>query len=195
MNKSECRAKAWDAIRKLSQSQKEWASQAIIDELISSKAFKGAKTICIYMNLDCEPSTYDLIGLCLALEKTVCVPKIYTDGSMKPIIISPYTDFGKDLYGILTPAKGKVAPFIDLSITPLLAFDNELNRLGKGKAFYDNFFVDYPCKKIGVAFDCQGFDKIPIEDHDVKMDMIITEKRVIFNDGVVIENDMLGEIE
>ncbi len=195
MNKSECRAKAWEAIRKLSQSQKEWASQAIIDELISSKAFKGAKTICIYMNLDCEPSTYDLIGLCLALEKTVCVPKIYTDGSMKPIIISPYTDFGKDSYGILTPAKGHVAPFIDLSITPLLAFDNELNRLGKGKAFYDNFFVDYPCKKIGIAFDVQGFDKIPIEPHDVKMDMIITEKRVIFNDGVIINNDMLGDEE
>lgn len=195
MNKSECRSKAWEAIRKLSQSQKEWASQAIIDELISSKVFKSAKTICIYMNLDCEPSTYDLIGLCLALEKTVCVPKIYTDGSMKPIIISPYTDFGKDSYGILTPAKGHVAPFIDLSITPLLAFDNELNRLGKGKAFYDNFFVDYPCKKIGIAFDVQGFDKIPIEPHDVKMDMIITEKRVIFNDGVIIDNDMLGDME
>ena len=195
MNKSECRAKAWEAIKRLSQSQKEWASQAIVDELISSKVFKGAKTICIYMNLDCEPSTYDLIGLCLALEKTVCVPKIYTDGSMKPIIISPYTDFGKDSYGILTPAKGHVAPFIDLSITPLLAFDNELNRLGKGKAFYDNFFVDYPCKKIGIAFDVQGFDKIPIEPHDVKMDMIITEKRVIFNDGVIIDNDMLGDEE
>ncbi len=195
MNKSECREKAWGRIRELSQSQKEWASQAIIDELISSKVFKGAKTICIYMNMDSEPSTYDLIGLCLALEKTVCVPKIYKDNSMKPIIISPYTDFSKDAYGILTPYKGKVASFIDLSITPLLAFDNDLNRLGKGKAFYDNFFVDYPCKKIGIAFDVQGFEKIPIEDHDVKMDMIITEKRVLFNDGVIIANDMVGEDE
>ena len=46
-----------------------------------------------------EPSTFDLIGLAMALEKVVCVPKLYSDGSMKPIIINPFTEFGVDEFG------------------------------------------------------------------------------------------------
>ena len=192
MTKAEIRKKVKESVLKMTDMQKEWASNAIIDELISSHAFKSARTIFIYLNMKDEPSTLDLVGLAMALEKTVCVPKLYSDGSMKPIVINPYTEFGVDEYGIQEPKKGRVAPCIDLAIVPMVAFDRKCNRLGRGKGYYDKFFEVYDCQKIGIAFDCRIVDKVPTEEHDIKMDIIVTEKRVL-KDGLERHNKMFGE--
>ena len=192
MSKAEIRKEVKSRVAKMTDIEKEWASNAIIDELISSKAFRSARNIFIYINMQDEPSTFDLIGLAMALEKVVCVPKLYSDGSMKPIIINPFTEFGVDEYGIQEPKKGKVAPYIDLAIVPMVAFDKECNRLGRGKGYYDRFFEQYDCKKIGIAFDCRLVEKVETEEHDVKMDVIVTEKRVL-KDGLERHNKLSGE--
>ena len=82
MSKAEIRKEVKSRVAKMTDIEKEWASNAIIDELISSKAFRSARNIFIYINMQDEPSTFDLIGLAMALEKVVCVPKLYSDGSI-----------------------------------------------------------------------------------------------------------------
>ncbi|NLZ31159.1 MAG: 5-formyltetrahydrofolate cyclo-ligase [Methanomicrobiales archaeon] len=73
---------------------------------------------------------------------------------------------------------------VQVVIVPMLAFDAEGNRLGYGAGYYDRFLSRYPhLTKIGVAFSCQQTGSIPIDDNDVKMDYIVTEKGVLRCNG------------
>lgn len=74
------------------------------------------------------------------------------------------------------PAAAEIMP--DILLIPGLAFDSNGNRLGRGKAFYDRYLKDYQGLKVGVCFDCQlDSIAIPLEEHDQKLDAIVTEKR------------------
>ena len=68
---------------------------------------------------------------------------------------------------------------IEVVIVPGLAFDLEGYRLGRGGGFYDKFLPLLNCLKIGVAFDFQVVEKLPREDHDAKLDFLVTEKHSI----------------
>ena len=63
-------------------------------------------------------------------------------------------------------------------IIPCRAFDLSCNRLGRGSGYYDLFLKNVKGKKITLAYEEQ-LAKIPVEEHDQKIDMIITEKRII----------------
>jgi 5-formyltetrahydrofolate cyclo-ligase len=66
-----------------------------------------------------------------------------------------------------------------LCVTPGVAFDMEKHRLGYGKGFYDRFLKVTPCKTIAICFDFQIQKTIPYTDLDQKMDIIISERRII----------------
>jgi len=86
-------------------------------------------------------------------------------------------------YGIVEPlSKKKVYP--DILLVPLLAFDKKLNRLGYGGGFYDRYIEKIEIKKkvfkVGFAFSFQELKKVPVNNYDKKLDLIITEKGLIF---------------
>ena len=86
-------------------------------------------------------------------------------------------------YGIIEPlSQKKVYP--DTLLVPLLAFDKRLNRLGYGGGFYDRYIEKIEIKKkvfkIGFAFSFQEIKKVPINNYDKKLDLIITERGLIF---------------
>ena len=68
---------------------------------------------------------------------------------------------------------------IDLIIVPGVAFDRQLNRMGRGKGYYDRLLSTLQAPKIGICFDFQLQDTVPTESFDKKMDMIITEKEIV----------------
>ena len=85
-------------------------------------------------------------------------------------------------YGIPEPdVSNKVYP--DILIVPLVAFDEELNRLGYGGGFYDRYIEKIDkikkIKKIGLAFSYQKIKSIPIDQYDKKLDFVITEKEIV----------------
>jgi 5-formyltetrahydrofolate cyclo-ligase len=70
--------------------------------------------------------------------------------------------------------------FPALIITPGLAFDRKLNRLGRGRSYYDRFFAVLDKSKknyavLGLCMDCQIFDEVPADTWDKKVDMLLTE--------------------
>ena len=67
---------------------------------------------------------------------------------------------------------------IDIIVVPCVGFDNNANRLGHGKGYYDKYLQDYQGKKFSAAFEIQKLNKIDTEQNDVKMNRIITEKGV-----------------
>ena len=96
--------------------------------------------------------------------------------------------FGNPLYvnkfGMLEPKNSKDNIVPDLVLVPLLSFDNNLNRIGYGKGYYDRALkkISNIKKKsifVGIAFSFQKVAKVPINRHDVKLDYIFTERGII----------------
>ncbi len=78
------------------------------------------------------------------------------------------------------PLKNGTPTSPEIVLTPLLGFDRRGFRLGYGGGYYDHYFIEHGnVIKVGIAFACQEFDKLPIEDHDQRLDFIITEKEIL----------------
>ena len=86
----------------------------------------------------------------------------------------------KNHLDISEPVNGEICTNIDVVIVPGIAFDKSGNRLGFGSGYYDKFLnLHASIYKIALAFDFQLIDTIDIQEHDVPMDLIITENRII----------------
>ena len=85
-------------------------------------------------------------------------------------------------YGIAEPILAKKI-YPDIILVPLVAYDDDLNRLGYGGGFYDRYLEKIAKIKkimiIGLGFSYQKLKKIPTYNHDKKLDLIITEKKII----------------
>ena len=83
-------------------------------------------------------------------------------------------------YGIPEPTSNKVI-YPDILLVPLVAYDKNLNRIGYGGGFYDRYFEKLKKIKkiitIGLAYSYQKVKKVPINNRDIKLDFIITEKK------------------
>ncbi len=85
-------------------------------------------------------------------------------------------------FGFLEPAES-VIKVPDVMLVPILAYDNKKYRLGYGKGFYDRYLNKYLKKfknilTVGVAFSFQRHHKLPINQNDVKLDFVLTEKGI-----------------
>ncbi|MDD2411923.1 MAG: 5-formyltetrahydrofolate cyclo-ligase [Bacteroidales bacterium] len=78
-------------------------------------------------------------------------------------------------FGILEPIGDLFTDYksIDLVLVPGLAFDSNNNRMGRGKAYYDKFLVKTNAVKMGVCFDFQFVESVPVSAFDVKMDAVM----------------------
>ncbi len=85
-------------------------------------------------------------------------------------------------YGIPEPEQiKKVVP--DILLVPIVAFDSRLYRIGYGGGYYDRYINKFSNKKnllkIGIAHSCQKINRVPTNNYDKKLDIIITEKYVL----------------
>lgn len=181
MQKAEARRLSKSNVAKMSDAEKEWASGAIADALSSLDAFTHAYRVFVYLGTQNEPDTQEIVGLALMLEKVVCVPRTKGD-DMQAIAITPYTDFKRNRWGILEPVRSHAVDDIDVAVVPLVAFDG-LKRLGHGKGYYDRYLANHDCYVIGLAFDCQGVIDLQTDAHDIPLDCLVTEKRIVTSQG------------
>ena len=87
-------------------------------------------------------------------------------------------------FGILEPKNSKTEIVPDLILVPLVAFDNQLNRIGYGKGYYDRSLekikkINKNTISLGIAYSFQRSNNIPVKKHDFKLDYIFTERGVI----------------
>jgi len=147
--------------------------------------FKEAKTILFYVSYDNEVYTHEMIKESLEVKKQVVVPK--TDMNKRTILCSTLTkwdDLLAGAYNILEPRQeclNEVSPeSIDLIIMPGIAFDCQGNRIGHGMGYYDRLLKKkMNAHRLGLAFEFQIVENIPTEPHDIKVEKIVTEKRII----------------
>ena len=99
-------------------------------------------------------------------------------------ICNETTKFKTSSYGIEEPIDGILCDALqfDIMVIPIVGFDENCNRLGYGKGYYDAYLKQTNALKIGVAYECQKVDRIPVESYDVPLDMIITESNIYIHD-------------
>ncbi|MDO5088264.1 MAG: 5-formyltetrahydrofolate cyclo-ligase [Leptotrichiaceae bacterium] len=145
---------------------------------------KKVQNIMIFMDMKNEVKVTKLINL--YPYKNFYIPKTFPNGEMK---INIYNE--KDLvlhkfgyYESNSPVFYN-ENILELVIVPAVAFDKSKNRIGFGKGYYDRFLSKMKKNRnipliIGICYDFQIFDNIPSEKHDVKIDIVITEKNIIY---------------
>ena len=110
----------------------------------------------------------------------ISLPKIKRKNQMNFFEWSFDDPLSINKYGIPEPISKKII-YPDVLIIPLVAFDNELNRLGYGGGYYDRYLAKSFKKKriikIGIAYSFQKVNKIPINKYDIRLDYIITEEK------------------
>ena len=89
-------------------------------------------------------------------------------------------DIGQaDSFGIKEPVGEIYNGDIDLIIVPGVVFDREGNRIGYGRGYYDRFLKLYPrVRKISLAYEFQILDRLEVEEHDEKIDVIVTKNNI-----------------
>lgn len=143
----------------------------IIENIRELEIYKKAKVVLSYYPSMNEPMITELFN---DQGKTFYFPKITPDGLA---VGTGRLAIGK--LGIYEPITTTNITEFDILLIPGAAFDVNLNRLGRGRGYFDRFLANAKGFKLGVAYEAQIFATVPVEAHDIKMDAIVTEQRII----------------
>ncbi len=155
----------------------------IFDKVISLEEYSKCDTVLIYASYNGEVDTYSLIDRCIKDGKRTACPVCRLDEDVAKLdfyCISSRNDLIEGYRGIPEPDTERCTRIADtdifdaLIIVPLVAFDKDRNRLGYGKGFYDRFLAAHKYKHvIGLAYSCQECDTLPVDENDVRLDMVV----------------------
>ncbi len=157
-------------------SNRDIKSNKIVDIIKNTKEFKEAKSVGFFKHIGSEVDIDELIIDSLNNEKEVYLPKVLDDYSIEFYKIENINDLSNiSKYGIEEPNTNIKSFSIDLIIIPGIVFDKRGYRIGYGKAYYDRYLLDKTTFKMGVCFKECLIDYIENDEHDIKMDMVITD--------------------
>lgn len=173
MEKNEIRRKIKAMKSMLLESEKLSASEKAFRRLEQTAAFLMANHILMYHSLPDELSTHAFLKKWKDRKKFY-LPRV--NGVNLEIL--PYDETRLELgaFHIEEPTGNERIneETIELIIVPGVAYDRKGNRLGRGKGFYDRLLSSTKATKIGIAYDFQIVENIPVEPHDVAMDIVIS---------------------
>ncbi len=182
VTKKELREEIKNRISGLSEEYKRENSTAIAESILHSPSFINADSVFIYVSTKNEPGTSVIISEVLKTGKCVFVPKCLKKGVMLPVRVTTDTVFESGYMGILEPEKYNSdisVKEIDLSLIPCLSANEKGDRLGHGAGFYDRFLQNVKTEKMCLCFGKLLSPVIPTDEHDIKMDYIVTEKGIV----------------
>ena len=135
-----------------------------------------------YISFRDELDTKKLNQYLLERELNLALPAI--DFQTKEINFFMYnknTELIENKFSILEPKFKDKVIFPKIILIPLLGYSKSGFRLGYGGGYYDKYLSKNgigDVKKIGIAFSFQEVEEIPVEDHDERLDWILTEKHL-----------------
>lgn len=158
-------------------------SEMIQARVLNMQEFTNAKIIGAYHPIGSEVSTQKILSSALEVGKRLALPRVEGEDRM---VFAEVKDLGNDLragpYNIMEPKKScQQVKDLGMLLLPGVAWDIEGYRLGYGKGYYDRYLsgIRTDVKKVGLAYDLQVLEMIPHNAKDLRVDAIVTEKRVI----------------
>lgn len=150
----------------------------IFTHLINSDLYKNSNTLLVYVSFNNEADTLNIIRYALADGKHVAVPRC-DGGIMNFFALNSFEDLCEGEFGIPTVDSDDNKIIDDFSgalcIVPGLGFDCYGNRLGYGGGYYDRFLACNSVTSVGLCYERCCFYKLPAEEHDIKIEFILTE--------------------
>ena len=174
--------------RGLSEAERLAHSRRIWERVVGLPCYQHARVLLGYMAFDHEVLTDSLMQQAMASGKQVVLPMVLGDRQEMALysIEDLRSDVAPGYRGILEPQPQRtrvVAPeTLDLALIPGVAFDLRGGRLGFGAGFYDRLLSRLPrdIPTVGLAFDFQVIPRLPLQPHDMVLQAIVTEHRVIW---------------
>lgn len=98
------------------------------------------------------------------------------NGIMVPRLLTDVSDLSTDKLGnVKKDYLGETADTCALSVIPLVGFNKNKHRMGYGGGYYDRYLSVHQTFSIGIAYDEQLFEDLPVESYDAKLNIIITQ--------------------
>jgi len=156
--------------------KKKQLSKTIFQKLERLDVFQKATVVMAYWSMDDEVNTHEFIQK-WSQKKRIILPVVKGEElELKEFTRVEQMEPGEQ-FGIPEPI-GKIfnqINQIELILVPGVAFDQNYNRMGRGKAYYDKLLRNTNADKIGLAFHFQIFEEVPVDELDVKMDLVISD--------------------
>ncbi len=156
-------------------------SEAIMRNLTEAGFMGGRRNVHLYYPINNEVNTIVLIEQLWSKGIEVIMPRTDIPGKkIDNYRVSSFDQLESTTFNLLEPKTStpKHTEDCDIILIPGLAFDHDLNRIGYGGGFYDRFLANSKALKVALAYDFQVRESIPTEEHDIKMDHIVTERKV-----------------
>lgn len=176
--KKELRCKIKQLKKELQEEVKQREKSIVNEELEQYSSFNEATHILMYWAMADEMPTREFI-LKWYQHKKIYLPVVKGDDLEIFLFEGEDSLVAGKKYGIPEPIGEKLLDesMIDLVIVPGMAFDNQNNRMGRGAGYYDRILKRLTkAKKVGLAFSFQLIDEVPVEPHDIPMDIVISGK-------------------
>lgn len=169
------------------QPDKDDISRRITDRVMGLAEYRRASCVMWYVDVRAEVRTRHALPEALASGKQTVIPYC-VDGELELFRLESMDELEEGMYRILEP-RAELREFaekrvgveeLDLILVPGVAFDARGGRTGHGKGYYDKLLENAKPETplVALAFDCQMFDEIPMQDHDIYMDQVVTESEV-----------------
>lgn len=183
IKKDEIRKQILEKRSNLSFEEVDKKSELIIENL--TPYLKNAQNIMIFTDMKNEVRITKLIEL--YPEKNFFISKI-VNSKNREMKINKYNENELVLhkFGYYESSSDDFydEKILDIVVVPALAFDSIKNRIGFGGGYYDTFLNKVREKNkntlfIGVCYDFQMIEEVPIEGHDITLDLVINESEVL----------------
>lgn len=183
IKKDEIRKQILEKRSNLSLEEVDKKSELIIENL--TPYLKNAQNIMIFTDMKNEVRITKLIEL--YPEKNFFISKI-VNSKNREMKINKYNENELVLhkFGYYESSSDDFydEKILDIVVVPALAFDSIKNRIGFGGGYYDTFLNKVREKNkntlfIGVCYDFQMIEEVPIEGHDITLDLVINESEVL----------------
>lgn len=193
--KKELRAEKTLARNELSSDQRRELSFLVCKHALTWLEEKDITSLMTYMPFRSELDTRPLITGAWKDQRRVLLPRVIpASGEMSIHVVNAWNELELGAYGIYEPASGRdskepeAITLPDAVFVPGLSFDLQGGRLGYGRGYYDRLRASWekdehtavkPPVWIGLAYGMQLVPKVPMDEHDAFMDMLITENGIV----------------
>lgn len=170
----------------LSQEEIESQSRRLCERILALPEFERADTVLLFSATRNEPELTHLANVALEQGKTVAYPISHTEScTLSFHTVTALDELTVGAYGIKEPPSSALTPIFtknSLCIVPALAYDIRGYRLGYGKGYYDRFLREFCGISLGVAMSGFLCRRLPTGNHDIPLDILITDTGVTYTD-------------
>lgn len=189
--KGRLRTSTLDARRRLTADERREAAAAVVERLLGIDEVRRARTVLLYAAMRDEVDLTALVGPLRGRGARTLFPRVRGE-RLELVAASDLLTLQLGHRGVREPAGPAIDPgVVDVALVPGTAFDPHGGRLGLGGGHYDRLLPELAenALRVGVCFACQVVPRVPREEHDEVVDLVVTERARYTTGARIVRDD------